>query len=58
MITESGYGLDELIKMVSSPGGTTVAGLEELYKGGFTETVEKACRRCTERAYELSGENV
>lgn len=56
MITESGYGIDELIKMVSSPGGTTVAGLDGLYKGRFSETVLSACKRCTERAYELSGE--
>ncbi|MDE6133216.1 MAG: pyrroline-5-carboxylate reductase, partial [Oscillospiraceae bacterium] len=33
MITDSGYTIDELIKMVSSPGGTTLAGLDELYSG-------------------------
>ncbi|MGN1102411.1 MAG: pyrroline-5-carboxylate reductase [Huintestinicola sp.] len=54
MITDSGYTLDELIKMVSSPGGTTLAGLDELYKGKMTETVIKACESCTKRAYELS----
>lgn len=54
MITDSGYTVDELIKMVSSPGGTTLAGLDELYKGGFTETVTKCCESCTKRAYELS----
>lgn len=54
MITDSGYTIDELIKMVSSPGGTTLAGLEELYKGGLTDTAEAACKACTKRAYELS----
>ncbi len=54
MITDSGYTIDELIKMVSSPGGTTLAGLKELYDGNLTETVNKACESCTRRAYELS----
>ncbi len=54
MITDSGYSLDELIKMVSSPGGTTLAGLQELYDGKMTEAVAKACESCTRRAYELS----
>ncbi len=54
MITDSGYSLDELIKMVSSPGGTTLAGLDELYKGKLTEIVTNASEACTKRAYELS----
>jgi pyrroline-5-carboxylate reductase len=53
MISDSGYSISELIKMVSSPGGTTVAGLQELYAGNFDETVTKACESCTARAYEL-----
>ncbi len=54
MLTDSGYTVDVLIKMVSSPGGTTLAGLDELYKGKLSETVTKACESCTRRAYELS----
>lgn len=54
MMTDSGYTIDELIKMVSSPGGTTLAGLDELYKGSFAEDVRKCCESCTRRAYELS----
>ena len=54
MITDSGYTIDELIKMVSSPGGTTLAGLQELYDGNLENTVKKACESCTKRAYELS----
>lgn len=54
MITDSGYTIDELIKMVSSPGGTTLKGLDELYAGDLVGTVNKACESCTKRAYELS----
>ena len=54
MLTDSGYSIDELIKMVSSPGGTTLAGLDELYKGNLEQTVDAACTACTRRAYELS----
>ena len=54
MLTDSGYTVEELIRMVSSPGGTTLAGLDELYKGGLEATVEAACKACTRRAYELS----
>ncbi len=53
MMTESGMTIDELIKQVSSPGGTTLAGLQELYDGHLTDTVVKACEACTKRAYEL-----
>lgn len=54
MITDSGYTIDELIKMVSSPGGTTLAGLDRLYEGKLTDVVNNACESCTKRAYELS----
>ena len=54
MITDSGSTIDELIKMVSSPGGTTLAGLDRLYEGKLTDVVSKCCESCTKRAYELS----
>ncbi|MBQ7130945.1 MAG: pyrroline-5-carboxylate reductase [Oscillospiraceae bacterium] len=54
MITDSGYTIDELIKMVSSPGGTTLAGLSKLYDGNFLGVVDECCKACTNRAYELS----
>ena len=54
MITDSGNTIDELIKMVSSPGGTTLAGLDRLYEGKLTDTVKNCCESCTARAYELS----
>ncbi|MDE6727335.1 MAG: pyrroline-5-carboxylate reductase [Oscillospiraceae bacterium] len=55
MMIESGMTVDELIKQVSSPGGTTLAGLQELYNGKLTEVVINACEACTKRAYELGG---
>ena len=54
MITDSGYDIYELITMVSSKGGTTIAGLEQLRAGNLEQVVENACKACTKRAYELS----
>ncbi len=54
MITDSGYTIEELIRMVSSPGGTTLAGLDRLYDGKLEEVVNDACNACTKRAYELA----
>ena len=54
MITDSGYTLDKLIEMVSSKGGTTIAGLDKLREGGFGQAVQNCCEACTKRAYELA----
>lgn len=54
MITDSGNSIDKLIEMVSSKGGTTIAGLEKLREGNLEQTVDNACKACTKRAYELS----
>ena len=54
MITDSGRSIEELIEMVSSKGGTTIAGLEKLREGRLEETVAECCKACTKRAYELS----
>lgn len=54
MITDSGNSIEKLIEMVSSKGGTTIAGLEQLRAGDLEKTVENACKACTQRAYELS----
>lgn len=54
MITDSGNSIDELITMVSSKGGTTIAGLEQLRAGNLEKIVDNACKACTKRAYELS----
>lgn len=53
MLTDSGMTADQLIQQVSSPGGTTVAGLEKLYEGDFIGDIVSACKACTDRAYEL-----
>lgn len=53
MITSSGMSIDELIQQVSSPGGTTIAGLEEFLSNDLTGIVKKAASSCTKRAYEL-----
>lgn len=54
MITDSGKTIDELITMVSSKGGTTIAGLEKLRANGLDKAVKECCEACTKRAYELS----
>lgn len=54
MITDSGNTIEKLIEMVSSKGGTTIAGLEKLREGGLDEAVQNCCKACTARAYELS----
>ncbi len=43
----------EQIKKVTSPGGTTLAGLARLEKGGFKETVASAIEAAARRAAEL-----
>ena len=57
MLTDSGRTIDELIQMVSSPGGTTLQGLEALRANGLPQAVQAACEACTKRAYELSGQS-
>lgn len=53
MLTDSGKEPDELIQMVSSKGGTTIAALNALYARGFEEAVLEGMRHCTKRAEEL-----
>lgn len=52
---ESDTELFELIRMVSSPGGTTVAGLKVFEESGIRKIVEKAVDAAIKRAKELSG---
>lgn len=54
MMTESGYSLAELIQMVSSRGGTTIAGLEGLAEQGLPQAVKSCCEKCVQRAKELA----
>ena len=53
MLLDSGKTAEELIKMVSSPGGTTLKALEVLYQENFEQLVGNAMKACTKRAEEL-----
>ncbi len=53
MMMTTGKTHDELIKMVSSPGGTTLKGLEALERCGFETAVRACIDDCVERAYQL-----
>ena len=53
MALESGKHLGELRDEVTSPGGTTIAGLYALEKGRFSGTVMEAVLQATRRSQEL-----
>lgn len=53
MLRSSGNTPEELIKIVSSPGGTTLKAMEALEKHGFYEGLWDAMDQCTQRAEEL-----
>ena len=55
MILETEKSVDELIAMVSSKGGTTVAAIEAMNRHGFTEALSEGIKACIERAYSLGG---
>lgn len=54
MILNSDLSLDELIRMVTSPKGTTEKALIEFNNNNFCEIVYKAMKSCADRADELS----
>jgi len=53
MLQETGQSPEELRVMVSSPGGTTLAGLGELDARGFVDAVAGAVGAATRRGREL-----
>lgn len=53
MLKETGKTPKELRDMVTSPGGTTLAGLSRLAEGGFTDTVVAGVTAATHRSKEL-----
>lgn len=53
MIENSGMSCDELIRMVASPGGTTLAALNSFENDDFSGAVKRAMKACTDRAFEL-----
>jgi pyrroline-5-carboxylate reductase len=54
MMTESGMTHAELIKMVCSPGGTTLAALDAMEKAGYSASISAGYEACIRRAIELS----
>lgn len=55
LLQESGMTAEELVKIVSSPGGTTVAGREILEKSDYKNIIIKTIDRATKRSKELGG---
>ena len=53
MVLETGRHPGELKDMVTSPAGTTIAGMEALEEGGLRGLMMAAVRRATERSQEL-----
>lgn len=53
MMTETGMGHQQLIDMVTSPGGTTLMGLQSLEQSGIKQTIFDCCEATVRRAYEL-----
>ena len=56
MILSSDKTPDELIRMVTSPNGTTERAMQVLRDNALSETIAEAMRACTKRAEELSKE--
>ena len=54
MLMESGHTPEELITMVSSKGGTTIAAMDALRANGFEAAVIAAMDACEKRSGELS----
>ena len=55
MLLESGQHPGELKDQVTSPGGTTIAGIEALEKGGLRSTVISAVTGATKRSMQIGG---
>lgn len=54
MLQHSGKTPDDLIRAVSSPGGTTVAALEAFEANGFSKSLQAGLQACLDRAKEMA----
>ena len=54
MLMKSNKTPEELIRMVASPGGTTLAAISSLENNGYEKIINDAMDACTKRADELS----
>ncbi|OJU11707.1 MAG: pyrroline-5-carboxylate reductase [Clostridiales bacterium 43-6] len=57
MLRDSGFSADELIRMVTSPNGTTYAALQSLESDDFNAIVKRAVAAAKNRADELGRPN-
>jgi pyrroline-5-carboxylate reductase len=53
MLAESGYHPAQMKDMVTSPGGTTIAGIHAMERGGLRATIIDGVVAATERSREL-----
>ena len=53
LLEEAGASPTHLLTRVTSPGGTTIEGIDALEQGGFAATVMRAVKRAADRAVEL-----
>ncbi|MBR2459799.1 MAG: pyrroline-5-carboxylate reductase [Clostridia bacterium] len=54
MLMSTGKTPEELIRMVTSPKGTTERAMNVLYQDNFSDIIARAMQACSERAEELS----
>ncbi len=57
MVESTGMSPADLRNQVTSPGGTTLAGLEALAKTGFSESVAAGVHAASERSREIAAES-
>jgi pyrroline-5-carboxylate reductase len=53
MILQTGLPPQQLINQVTSPGGTTLAGLKVMHDGDLSATIIRAVQAATNRSIEL-----
>lgn len=54
LVKESGLDSSQLVQLTTSKGGTTLAGLQELEKGGFSAMVALAVKKAARKSKEMN----